>query len=347
MDLKPGARSVFVHFAFAFSRSSPARAIEKAFGTSCNRTDSSCLSQDALSAGATIFLKPSDIPVHANENGIQSWENWFLRISYGRELDARPASHRQNGLIGSGDLIQFRKKIGIALSLNGKPIDLEWNSLLFESILEFFIQESDLPLTASHADGCTPSTTHIQNLLETLPHFFDLIKSFSFPDNHLLPPCFKRSIRLLPHMTSPTILGNCFFLFCLNLPVATDALVVKSLFQIELGLRAMASRTTDFLIPFLKFTFVQNVFPIFIEVMAVLARQSCFNMAVMRKRHRRSCLPFQYNFIGLRSEGRPGQYQKKSNGDHQNFTAYRFHAFFLQSAPLFHYNQLSEKPSSS
>jgi hypothetical protein len=88
--------------------------------------------------------------------------------------------------------------------------------------------------------------------------------------------------------------------------MTTHALVVKSLFQIESGLRAMASKTTDALIPFLEFTLVQNVIPFFIDVMAVLARQACFNMAVMRKRHRRACLPFQYNLIGLRPEGRSG-----------------------------------------
>jgi hypothetical protein len=54
--------------------------------------------------------------------------------------------------------------------------------------------------------------------------------------------------------------------------MATRALVVKSLFQIESGLRAMAGKTTEVLIPFLEFALVQNIFPIFIEVMAVLAR---------------------------------------------------------------------------
>jgi hypothetical protein len=72
-------------------------------------------------------------------------------------------------------------------------------------------------------------------------------------------------------VTSPTILGTCFFLFLLILAVAAYALFMESLFQIELGLRAMASKTTDVLISFLEFTFVQNVFPIFIDVMAVLA----------------------------------------------------------------------------
>jgi hypothetical protein len=88
--------------------------------------------------------------------------------------------------------------------------------------------------------------------------------------------------------------------------MTTHALVVKSLLQMGPERWTMASGTTDVLIPFLKFTFVQDVFPVFIEVMAILARQACFNMAVMRKGHRRSCLPFQYNLFGLRSEGRSG-----------------------------------------
>jgi hypothetical protein len=71
--------------------------------------------------------------------------------------------------------------------------------------------------------------------------------------------------------------------------MATDALVVKSLFQVKPGLRTMASRTTNTLIPFLEFILLQNVFPVFINVMAILARQSSFSMTIVRKDHRRSC----------------------------------------------------------
>jgi hypothetical protein len=67
----------------------------------------------------------------------------------------------------------------------------------------------------------------------------------------------------------------------------------------------------------------------------------------MRKRDRRSCLPFQLNLIRLSPEGRSGEYEKESNGDHQNPAAYPFHSFLLQRAPLLHYNQLSEETSSS
>src|SRR4030042_3066113 len=97
MDLKPGTRSVLAYFAFTFSRSSSARSVKKAFSTSCNRTYSSCLSQDTLSAGPAIFLKPSDILVHADENGIQSGKHRFLRISIGKKLDSGPTTHGEQG----------------------------------------------------------------------------------------------------------------------------------------------------------------------------------------------------------------------------------------------------------
>jgi hypothetical protein len=116
--------------------------------------------------------------------------------------------------------------------------------------------------------------------------------------------------------------------------MATRALLVKSLFQIESGLRTMASKTTKVLISFLKFTLVQNVFSTFIDVMAVLARKSCFDMAVMRKRHRRSGLPLQHNLIRLSPQGRSGEYEKENNGDYQNPAAYHFHSLVLQRVPL-------------
>jgi hypothetical protein len=75
--------------------------------------------------------------------------------------------------------------------------------------------------------------------------------------------------------------------------MAPDALVVKSLFQIESGIRAMAGRTADALFSFLQRTLLQDVFPVFINVMAVLARESGFGMTIMRKGHRSSCLSSQ------------------------------------------------------
>jgi len=69
--------------------------------------------------------------------------------------------------------------------------------------------------------------------------------------------------------------------------MTTDALVVKSLFQPESGIGSMTGGTADALFSFLQCTFIQDVFPVFIEVMAVLAGESDFGMTIMRKGHRR------------------------------------------------------------
>jgi hypothetical protein len=71
--------------------------------------------------------------------------------------------------------------------------------------------------------------------------------------------------------------------------MATDALVVKRLFQLESGIWAMAGRTADALFSFFQGTLLQDVFSVFINMMAVLARESGFGMTIMRKGHRRSC----------------------------------------------------------
>jgi hypothetical protein len=282
VDLKPGARSIFTHFTFTFSRSSPARAVEETLGTSGNRTYSSCFSQDTLTTRAAILLKPPDIPVHADENGIESGKHRFLRISVGKELDPGSTGHGQQGIITFYDFVQLRKEISIALSLNGGFIRLKGGSILFEGILELFIQESDFPLTAGHADGRTAPTTHIQNLLEALDHILDFVKRFSLSNNHFFPPA-----TLFLYMTSPAIPGTRLFLFFLVFCMTAYALFVESFFRIETGLRTMTGRTTDVLIPFLELTFIQNVFPIFIEVMTVLTGQSHLGMAVVRKRYGR------------------------------------------------------------
>jgi hypothetical protein len=52
--------------------------------------------------------------------------------------------------------------------------------------------------------------------------------------------------------------------------MAAYALVVKGLFQINSKLWTVASRTADVLIAFLEFALIQNVFPIFVNMMAVL-----------------------------------------------------------------------------
>jgi hypothetical protein len=191
MNLEPGTRSVFAHLTLTFLGGAATRPVEQTLGTSCDRADPSCVRQNAFPAGAAILLKPSDIPVHPDEYGIQSWKDRPLGISVGKKLDPGPASHGQQGFIASDDLIQLRKKITIALSLYGKPIRLERGALLLESALKLFVQESDFPLTAGHADGGTAPASHIQDLLETLRHLFDFVKRLSFRNNHFFPPGFK------------------------------------------------------------------------------------------------------------------------------------------------------------
>jgi hypothetical protein len=185
MNLEPGTRSVFAHLTLTFLGGAATGPVEQTLGTSCDRADPRSVRQNAFPAGAAILLKPSDIPVHPDEYGIQSRKDRSLGISVGKKLDPGPASHGQQGFIASGDLIQLRIKITIALSLYGKPIRLERGALLLESALKLFVQESDFPLTAGHADGGTAPASHIQDLLETLCHLFDFVKRLSFRNNHL------------------------------------------------------------------------------------------------------------------------------------------------------------------
>jgi hypothetical protein len=56
--------------------------------------------------------------------------------------------------------------------------------------------------------------------------------------------------------------------------MAAYALIVKGLFQTNSKLWTVASRTTDALIAFLELALIQNVFPIFVNMMAVLTGQS-------------------------------------------------------------------------
>jgi hypothetical protein len=188
MNLKPGTRSLFAHFALPLSRGTATGPVEQTLGTSCDRADPRRVPQNAFSTGAAILLEPSDIPVHPDEDGVQSGKDRFLGMSFGKKLDAGSASHRQQSLIALGDRIQLLIKIRIALPFHGKPVCLKGDSILLQGILEFIIQESDFPLPARHADGGTPSAAHIQNLLEALHHLFDLVKRLSFRNYHFLPP---------------------------------------------------------------------------------------------------------------------------------------------------------------
>lgn len=72
--------------------------------------------------------------------------------------------------------------------------------------------------------------------------------------------------------------------------MTTDTLIVKSLFQAESGIRPMAGRAADAFFSFFQGTFIQDVFPIFIEMVTVLAGESGFGMTIVRKGDRRSRL---------------------------------------------------------
>jgi len=67
--------------------------------------------------------------------------------------------------------------------------------------------------------------------------------------------------------------------------MTTDALVVESLFEVESRIRSMTGGTADALFSFLQCAFLQDVFPVFIEMMAVLAGESGFGMTIMREGH--------------------------------------------------------------
>jgi hypothetical protein len=91
-------------------------------------------------------------------------------------------------------------------------------------------------------------------------------------------------------MTASAEKGACLLILFQSLPMATDALVVKSPLQVGSRIRPMTRRTADVLFSFLQRTFIEDVLPVFIEMMAVLAGKSGFGVTIMRKGHCRSCL---------------------------------------------------------
>ena len=126
----PGAGGVFAHLALSFPGGSAAGPVENAFRTSGDRADSSSFTEDAFSAGPAIFLKPADVPVDSDKDGVQSGEDRFFRVSVSQELDAGATSHGEEGVIVSCDFIQFGIKIGIALTFNRKAVRPDRHALL-------------------------------------------------------------------------------------------------------------------------------------------------------------------------------------------------------------------------
>jgi hypothetical protein len=65
---------------------------------------------------------------------------------------------------------------------------------------------------------------------------------------------------------------------------------MESLLQTYSRLRLMASGTADSLVSLLQFALVEDIFPVFIDVMTILAGKPGFNVTVVKKRNRRSLL---------------------------------------------------------
>jgi len=95
--------------------------------------------------------------------------------------------------------------------------------------------------------------------------------------------------------------------------VAANTLVMESLFQTDSKVWAMAGGTTDTLISLLESALIQNVFPVFINMMAVLTGQSRFDMAVVMKGHSGSFTfskglqRIEYNLVRLGAERGDGK----------------------------------------
>ena len=93
IDLIPGTGNILADLAFPFLGGSSAGPVKKALGASRNRAYPSGFSEDAFPAGTAIFLKPSDIPIHSDKDGIQSGEYGFLGITFGKKLNPRATGH--------------------------------------------------------------------------------------------------------------------------------------------------------------------------------------------------------------------------------------------------------------
>jgi len=95
----------------------------------------------------------------------------------------------------------------------------------------------------------------------------------------------------LPHMASATIAGRSFLLILHGFLVAADALPMIGLFEIKFGFGPVAGRALNLLTSLHQFTFIKDIFALFIEVVAILAGQSLFSMEVMLKDHSRPLFP--------------------------------------------------------
>lgn len=95
----------------------------------------------------------------------------------------------------------------------------------------------------------------------------------------------------LPHMASTAITGRGLLLILHGFLVAADTLPMIGLFEIKPGFRPVAGGALNLLASLHQFAFVQDIFPLLIEMVAILAGQSLLGMEVMWKGDRGSLFP--------------------------------------------------------
>ena len=85
--------------------------------------------------------------------------------------------------------------------------------------------------------------------------------------------------------------GTGLFLFLQELFMATHALTMESLLQIDSRLQAVAGGTADLRFSLLQFALVEDVFPVFKNMMTILAGEPGLDVTVVRERDGRSAFP--------------------------------------------------------
>jgi hypothetical protein len=109
-------------------------------------------------------------------------------------------------------------------------------------------------------------------------------------------------------MTLAAVNRDAFPALILRFFMATDALPVKNFPEISLTLRPVARLASDPGLAGFKFAFFQDVLPLLIPVMAVLAGKARLDMKAVRKRNRRAVpilksRTFEGHLIRLSPEG--------------------------------------------
>src|SRR5512145_2686812 len=94
----PRTIGFLVHFALAGCRSA-AGAVEQALGAAGHGADAAGEVQNALAASLATLGPYSIFQSHANESRVDRREHYLCGESFGRVLDPRSTSHRNDGLV--------------------------------------------------------------------------------------------------------------------------------------------------------------------------------------------------------------------------------------------------------